>query len=765
MSAGPQILASDSPLQIDAVIGFDDSIGSPEGTVWQTSGDRQGFDRPGFELSRKDGSAFDVGHYRISLHCPAGPELLRLACIRPDMGRGFLDMDAVGLVFETEKDGQVSASFDLGRPARQLRFEPVGGLPECGKALPISGMRIQLFGRGAYYADLFRRSAADMGNIALAAHLIPFAVSSGLASALRELRQVRRDQLGLARKPSPSESNYAAWIAHHDTLSQTDRVQMEARIRAMENRPGFSIVMPVFNPPPALLRETIESVIGQIYPEWELCIADDCSTDPQVKAILQHYDSADDRIRLIFRPENGHISAASNSALGLVQKDWVALLDHDDLLPDHALFHVAEAILKTPDAGVFYSDEDKITPDGTRLEPHFKSKYNQRLMLEQNMVSHLGVYRTDLVRTAGGFREGYEGSQDHDLILRVADLLTAEQIVHIPKILYHWRAIPGSTALAASEKNYALLAAQRAVSDALDRHSLPAKVSLRPDIGNLRVDPAPDPANAHITIILAGAAPDQLLASAASICNNTDHPFDEIVMTGCESMAFESAIVPALPTSGPRIRLVEAPAGATLLDCFLCAAQTCQASLTGLVTAGTEILSPNWLSSLAGELGQPGVGLVGAKILARDQTVREGPIILRQDDNANLALTAFEGLPADHPGYFSRAVLASEWSALPLNGTLVRTELLRSQIVSKAAGLAFPIADIQVGLAVREAGYKVIWKPDVHLLNTSAPRKLVSPLRNEEISQHIGDGPDPHYSPDLSRSGVPFELPRTRTKR
>jgi glycosyltransferase involved in cell wall biosynthesis len=206
-------------------------------------------------------------------------------------------------------------------------------------------------------------------------------------------------------------------------------------------------------------------VLAQTWTHWELCIADDASTAPHVRAVLEEYARRDARIRLSFRPENGHISASSNSALELAHGEFFALLDHDDVLAPDALAWVAAEIDAHSDAELIYSDEDKIDEFGVRTSPYFKPAYNPELLRAQNCISHLGVFRTSRVREIGGFRRGFEGAQDWDLALRICDRTGPERIRHIPRVLYHWRAIQGSTALAMGEKPYVIAAQKRSIEE------------------------------------------------------------------------------------------------------------------------------------------------------------------------------------------------------------------------------------------------------------------------------------------------------------
>ena len=296
-------------------------------------------------------------------------------------------------------------------------------------------------------------------------------------------------------------NDYYKWVRLYDTMTNKERKKIKLCIDQLPRAPLISVVMPVYNPPLAMLEDAIRSLQAQLYPNWELCVADDASTDMAVHELLQRYAQNDSRIKIVFREVNGHISATSNSALELVNGEFVALLDNDDLLPEQALFWIADAIVSHPDAGLIYSDEDKIDSDGRRYDPYFKPDWNPDLFYSHNMISHLGVYRTDLVRKLGGFRTGYEGAQDYDLALRCTEQLTPQQIVHIPRVLYHWRSHPGSTAQSGSEKDYALLAGVRALDDHFARTNISAKAELL-DFGMYRVKYAMPNAAPLVSLII-----------------------------------------------------------------------------------------------------------------------------------------------------------------------------------------------------------------------------------------------------------------------
>ncbi|MGN7456712.1 glycosyltransferase family 2 protein [Paenibacillus pasadenensis] len=228
----------------------------------------------------------------------------------------------------------------------------------------------------------------------------------------------------------------------------------------------ISILLPVYNTPSQYLIECIESVMGQEYSNWELCIADDNSSQQHVKEILRYYSNKDDRVKVEFRNRNGHICECTNTAFAMATGEYCALLDHDDLLHPFALYEVARAIHSYPEAVLFYTDEDKWL-DGKRIKPFYKKKWGYKHLIGINFICHLAVYRTSAIRQVEGFRVGTEGAQDWDLALRVMEL--EEPVVHIPKILYHWRISEFSTSGGEKAKDYIKNAQYKVIHDAMER--------------------------------------------------------------------------------------------------------------------------------------------------------------------------------------------------------------------------------------------------------------------------------------------------------
>ena len=349
-------------------------------------------------------------------------------------------------------------------------------------------------------------------------------------------------EISFSRMPGPSNSlSYDRWIEQLDTLSEDDRLVAAERASALPWKLTISVIMPVYNTLEEFLRKAIDSVRSQIYPYWELCIADDASTEPHIRPVLQEYANKDARIRIVYRETNGHISAASNSALSLATGDFAAFMDHDDVLSDKALYCVAAALNDRPDADIIYSDEDKVDESGMRFNPHFKPDWNPELFFSVNYISHFTTVRMDLVKHVGGFREGLGGAQDYDLLLRCLERTEARKILHIPEILYHWRTVSGSTALHPDEKRYAVDSGVRALSDYFRKRDPDVRVEplSQPTTYRLRHSiPKPAP---RVSIIIPTKNNSKILSRCiASIRKRTDYPDYEIIIVDNQSQEAET---------------------------------------------------------------------------------------------------------------------------------------------------------------------------------------------------------------------------------
>ena len=272
------------------------------------------------------------------------------------------------------------------------------------------------------------------------------------------------------------KNEYKNWYKKYYKLDKNDRYQIKQHVKKID-QPLISVIVPVYNTPENLLRLCLDSVINQLYENWELCIADDCSNLIHIKQILQEYQQTDERIKVIFRKNNGHISQCTNSALKLAKGDYIAFLDHDDELSEDALYHVALTINKNPDAELIYSDEDKIDLKGNLKNPFFKPNWSPDLIHVYNFVCHLSVYKKTTLDLIDGLNSEFDGAQDWDLVMRFVDKIDASCIYHIPRILYHWRLTDNSTALDINNKKYAIKAAKLAINEDILRKNNKANLN------------------------------------------------------------------------------------------------------------------------------------------------------------------------------------------------------------------------------------------------------------------------------------------------
>ena len=506
---------------------------------------------------------------------------------------------------------------------------------------------------------------------------------------------------------------YREWIRRFDTLTEEKVRAIRSEIDRMEQPPTFSVVMPVYNPPPDLLEQAIQSVLDQVYPHWELCIADDASTDPRIKILLQEYSQKDTRIKTVFRTENGHISAASNSAIDLVENDYIVLLDHDDLLHPLALYHVAKVIQGNPDCVVIYSDEDKITGNGRRLDPYFKPDFDPELILSQNMVSHLGVYKTSAVRKVGGFRLGLEGSQDYDLLLRVNETCSPDQIHHIPLPLYHWRIFRESAARDVNVKPYAINAGVRAISEHLQRRNIAAEVKFLPELAGYAVDyilPTPAPS---VTLLLRSTNPTNVLASSLeSILMRTDYPHYQVLL--CVPQGADQLPENLLQAWQVQVSIREQDPAT--FSCYAKSINQCLDFITTdfvcLVDEAVTGFVPKWLSALLGQAVQPGIGAVAPRLInQKDRVYSNGIVLLPGKPPQHLSKGEEEGVN----GYFGWAKLTRGYSALSEKCILFKTDHLTS-----LGGLAINYSDslytiVDFCLKMKTEGLRHILFPSVSL--------------------------------------------------
>lgn len=562
-----------------------------------------------------------------------------------------------------------------------------------------------------------------------------------------------------------ARSDYMEWVRRYDMLTDESRNAIRERIHNFRHMPLISVIMPVYNPQLEWLMEAIESVRRQIYPHWELCIADDASTDKKIRSILERYSKEDKRIKVIFREENGHVSAASNSALELAEGDWMALLDHDDLLAEHALFWVADAINRNPNVSLIYSDEDKIDKSGRRFDPYFKCDWNVDLFYSHNLISHLGVYRADLLKEIRGFREGLEGSQDYDLALRCIERIEPKHIYHIPKILYHWRAHDKSTAQAENAKPYAISAGERALNEHFQRERINARTECCDHGYRVRYAlPAQPPL---VSLIIPTRNGLQLLQTCVqSILEKTTYPNYEILIV--DNSSDDQAILQYFKVlqSNPMISVIHDNRPFNYSELNNAAVKLVKGEIAGFLNNDLEVISPEWLSEMVSHALRKDVGAVGARLWYPDETIQHCGVVLGM---GGVAGHAHKRLPRNHHGYFGRASLIQSFSAVTAACLVIRKSVFEEAGGFNEEDLQIAFNDIDFCLRVCEKGYRNVWTPYAELYHhesatrgyeDSAEKQMRFVKEVQWMKKRWGDMllKDPAYSPNLTLDHDDFSL-------
>lgn len=574
--------------------------------------------------------------------------------------------------------------------------------------------------------------------------------------------------ISLERRPATRRDDYTKWVAEFDTPTPETRAGLRRQIRLLQRMPLISVILPVYNPDLGFLEAAVDSVRRQIYERWELCVADDASTDPSVRPFLEKVAAADARIKVTFRNRNGHISACSNSALELATGEWCALLDHDDAFAEDALARVAVEIGRHPDAGLIYSDEDKIDEAGVRSNPFFKPDWNPELFLAQNYINHLGCYRADLLREVGGFREGFEGSQDYDLALRCVERLRPEQVRHIPRILYHWRMIGGSLAAIPDAKPYAREAARRAIAEHGTRREMPGTVVACPENNESHrfihalANPAP-----LVSILIPTRDQVALLRRCVeSIRNRTDYQPFEIIVIDNGSEEPETLRFFHEMKSEPSVRVLDDRGGFNYSRLNNRAAGEARGDILLFLNNDTEVEERGWLTEMVSHAAREEVGAVGARLWYPDGTLQHGGVILGL---GGVAGHAFPHIPRQHPGYFNRAVLQQNCSAVTGACMAVRKRVFEELGGFDEPNLGVTFNDIDFCLRLIQRGYRIVWTPYANLIHHESASRGHQRTREEQVEferavdyMHATWGRellrDPFYNPNLSLNPPGFEL-------
>jgi GT2 family glycosyltransferase len=655
-----------------------------------------------------------------------------------------------------------TAEFFVGDPTAEFRFDPSTYPSEfdCGaiELTPASGAVRRWFNTALGIVEILGRLKVQQ-----------LAVWAGQGVRLLFARGPRAfwDAAfwALANHARAHVAAYPDWVREYATPGADVLSAMAEEGARFARQPLISFVTPVYNTPEPYLRAMIESVIRQTYPRWELCLADDASTAPHVRPVLEEYRARDPRIKVVLRDSNGHISAASNSALGLATGDFVALVDHDDEIPPDALYWVVKELNDHPDAALLYSDEDKIDFGGARIMPYFKCDWNYDLFLSHNLITHLGVYRADIVRQIGGFREGLEGAQDYDIALRFIERIEPSQIRHIPRVLYHWRMLPGSTSVGAGQKDYAARRARLAVEEHLRRIGAAATVDTIADLAVQRIRyRLPEPPPLASIIIPTRNGLKLVRQCIESIRKKTTYAPYEILLVDNGSDNREAiGYFHALRDEGA-VRLLEDPLPFNFSRINNQAAKQARGEYLVFLNNDIQVITPDWLSELVSHAQRPEIGAVGARLWYPNDTIQHAGLVLV----AGLAAHAHLGRKRGDHGYFSRASLTQSLSAVTAACLCVRRGVFE-EVGGFDETLAVAFNDVDLCLRIQAAGYRNLYTPFAELYHhesasrgyENTPEKMERFHREADILRTRWMPvlmSDPYYNPNLTLSGDPFTL-------
>jgi GT2 family glycosyltransferase len=551
------------------------------------------------------------------------------------------------------------------------------------------------------------------------------------------------------------ETTYEQWIQRNEPTQFALELQAKHELN-LEYRQLISIITPVYNTDEAMLRKMINSVLQQTYSNWELCLVDGCSAKPHVRLILEEYARQYSRIRVKYLNDNLGISGNSNEAVNMAAGEFIALLDHDDELTPNALYENVLLLNRHQDADMIYSDEDKLDAEGARCHPFFKPDWSPDLFRSIMYTCHFGVYRTALVKSVGAFRNGFDGSQDHDLVLRLTEKTT--RIHHIPKILYHWRMSPGSTALDSEAKGYAEAARLKAVQEHCERRGL--KGIAEPGLfnGAVRLRYLPE-INPLVSIIIPTRDRFGVLRQCVnSILKLSTYENYEILIVDNDSSERQSLDYLSLLEKQPKVRVIKFSGKFNFSAINNFAAAQAKGELLLFLNNDTEVISADWLEAMIEHAVRPEVGAVGARLMYPNNTVQHAGVIIGM---GGIAGHAHINLPSGDPGYFGRVHLVQNFSAVTGACLMTKAELFKDLGGFNEQNLAVAFNDVDFCLRLREKNLLVVYTPYAELYHYESLSRGsdLSPQNIERFKREIEYTEskwhkiiccDPYYNPNLS---------------
>ena len=544
-------------------------------------------------------------------------------------------------------------------------------------------------------------------------------------------------------------AQYNKWIKEHEE---------QTVYKELKYKPLISILIPVYNISRKYLSECLDSILAQHYENFEVCLADDCSTSEETLKTLKEYEEKDKRIRVVYRKENGHISKATNSALDIAKGEFIALMDDDDVLTPNALYEMVKVLNENKNYDFIYSDEDKMTEDGVRCHPHFKPNFSPDSFMGCNYICHFEIFRTSLMRKIGGFRSEYVGAQDFDLFLRLIEQTTPERIYHIPKILYHWRMVEGSTAVTIESKEYAIENGRKAVEDHFKR--LGKDVTVTAPITsayylvnyNVRKEPL-------VSIII----PTKDLADKLDVCLNsiytkTTYKNYEVIVVDNRSEEKETfELFEKYKKKYKNFKVVKADMEFNYSKINNLAVKESKGDYLLFLNNDTEVITKEWITNMVGYAKEDHIGAVGVELLYPDNTIQHAGVVLSKEVAAH---HAFLKVSYENNGYAGRLLVPYNYSAVTAACLMVSRKKF-NEVKGFEEKLKVAYNDIDFCLKLLDKGYYNIFLPQVNLYHyESLSRGLDTTTEKYELflkekaylmnkwKKYIDN--DPYYNPNLS---------------
>ena len=560
------------------------------------------------------------------------------------------------------------------------------------------------------------------------------------------------------KRRSYVEAQYHAWV-RNNRLRASDMARLREEASHIGHRPLLSILLPVYDPEQRWLERALDSVLSQVYPRWELCVCDDGSSKEHVREVLSRYEHLDGRVRVRYQERNTGISGASNTALSMARGEFVGLLDHDDELTPDALFEVVKLLQEYPDADLIYSDEEKVDEAGSGSVPRFKPGWSPDLLLCGNYTLHLSVYRSSLLKKLGGFRRGFEGSQDYDLVLRLTE--TTDNVHHIPKVLYRWHMVEGSASLDLQSKPYTHARSKRALSETLQRRGIAGSVEDGPAPNRFRIrrEVRGEP---MVSIVIPTRDNVPILENCVeSIERLTDYRNYEVLIVDNDSG--EPETVEYLNSTRHRVIQFKGAFNYSRINNF--AVSHSDGEYVLLLNDDTEVISARWLREMLSHAQRPEVGAVGAKLLYPNDRIQHAGVVLGAGNPwaPSVAAPAFRFYSGTTQGYTGALTTTRNCSAVTAACMMLRRRMFEEVGGLDEENLSVAYNDVDLCLKIRDRGYLIVYTPHAELYHHESASRGYGKgdlTEHEYMRERWGKvlDNDPYYNPNFSLGAADFNL-------